>query len=89
MLTLSAVADKKKITLGKLDVEIDHAVIKTNPFTSSYQIIINVGEELTSREQAILLNSAKSCLVHKILSGGSSFTYMLSDRDVCQKAANG
>ena len=88
MLTLAAVADKKKIELGKLDVEIDHAVIKTNPFTSSYQIIINVGSELTSREQAILLNSAKSCHVHKILSGASSFKYEINDLDVWEKAAN-
>ena len=89
MLTLSAVADKKKIKLDKLDVEIDHAVVKTNPFASSYQIVINVGSELTSREQMILLNSAKSCHVHKILSGGSSFEYIINDLDVCEKAANG
>jgi len=89
VLTLSAVADKKKIKLDKLDVEIDHAVIKTNPFASVYQITINVGAELTSRERTILLNSAKSCHVHKILSGGSSFNYLISDGDIYDKAANG
>jgi uncharacterized OsmC-like protein len=88
VLTLSAVAEKKRIKLDSLDVEIDHAVIKTNPFASSYQITINVGSELTRREQTILLNSAKFCHVHKIISGESSFNYIINDLEVCEKTVN-
>lgn len=74
-MTLSAVAEAKAIALEKLDVHIDQEITDSRPVQTRYAIRIEMGNGLTSREKAILFNSARSCHVHKMLAGEVSFDF--------------
>ena len=78
VLTLSAVADHKKMAMEKLKVQI--GCMTADGFSSSthFTIEIDFGGGLTQREAAILLNSARSCEVSKIMAGKVDFNYLLS-----------
>ena len=77
MLTLSAVADHKKMPMEKIEVQI--GCITENGLSSSthFTIKIDFGGSLTQRERAILLNSARNCEVGKLLAGNVDFNYCL------------
>jgi uncharacterized OsmC-like protein len=88
VLTLSAVADRKKIELEKLEVKIDYANTENGSMASSYRVEIDLGAGLSKREKTLLFNSAKRCHVHKILSGESAFDYHLVESLACEKTSN-
>lgn len=69
MLTLSAVADNKKITMQKLDVQVGCITENGTSPSTRFKVGIDVGAGLTHRERAILFNSARTCEVGKILAG--------------------
>lgn len=77
-LTIAAVAEHKKITAHKVEVTIRmNAKENGRQTVSSYEVLIDLGHDLSKREQAILFNSARNCDVHKILEGKSSFNINL------------
>jgi hypothetical protein len=69
VLTLSAVADHKKILTEKLEVRVGCLTGNGTSLSTRFKISIDVGNGLTRRERAILFNSARTCEVGKILSG--------------------
>jgi uncharacterized OsmC-like protein len=69
VLTLSAVAEKKKISMQKLEVQVGCLTENGTSPSTRFTIGIDVGVGLTHRERAILFNSARHCEVGKILSG--------------------
>jgi len=78
VLTLSAVADHKKIVIEKLETKI--VCITGDSFSPSARFIVEIdlGEGLTQRERTILLNSARKCEVSKLLSEKIELDYQLS-----------
>ena len=76
-LTMSAVADHKKIKIDKAHIQIAHRIWEGKPWVTSFAIKIDLGNNLTHREQKILFNSARSCEVHKMLAGEFTFDYQL------------
>lgn len=75
MLTLSAVADHKKITMEKLEVRVGCLTGNGASPSTRFKIKIDIGSALTQREQAILFNSARHCEVGKILAGPIDIEY--------------
>jgi uncharacterized OsmC-like protein len=75
VLTLSAVADHKKITLQKLDVRVGCLTGNGDSPSTRFTIHIDLGNSLTQRERAILFNSARHCEVGKILTGPIDIVY--------------
>ena len=69
MLTMAAVADNKQINLGNAAVHIEHRISEGKPWVTEFRVHIDLGSNLTAREQKILFNSARHCEVHKMLSG--------------------
>jgi uncharacterized OsmC-like protein len=69
VLTLSAVADKKKIFLEKLEVRVGCLTGNGASPSTRFKVNINIGSGLTQRERAILFNSSRHCEVGKILTG--------------------
>jgi uncharacterized OsmC-like protein len=74
-LTLSAVADNKKISLKKLEVRVGCKTGNGTSRSTRFTISIDAGNGLTQREQAILFNSARNCEVGKILAGAIDIEY--------------
>ncbi|WP_040011411.1 hypothetical protein [Desulfotignum phosphitoxidans] len=68
-MTLSAVADHKKIAVEKIEIQIDCIADKGFDPSTLFTIDIDFGGSLTQREQTILLNSARNCEIGKILTG--------------------
>lgn len=64
--------------LKKLDVHIDQ---RFNGKMTTYRILMDLGENLTIREQTILLRSATHCHVHKMLAGEINSEIRLKDSD--------
>jgi hypothetical protein len=75
VLTLSAVADNKKIIMQKLDVQVGCITGNGTSPSTRFEISIDAGDGLTHRERAILFNSARTCEVGKILSGPIDIEY--------------
>lgn len=67
MLTLAAVAAFKNIPLEKLEVDVHcQPPDLINP-AARFTIRVDAGDGLTERERKILLHSAKSCELSKLL----------------------
>ena len=75
VLTISAVAENKKINLKKCDIQITHRITANYPLKTAFQIIMDLGRGLTAREKKILFYSARSCEVNKMLKGEFEFHY--------------
>ena len=75
---MSAVADHKKIRIDKADIQIAHHIREGKPWVTSFEIKIDLGNNLTHREKSILFNSARLCEVHKLLTGEFTFDYQLA-----------
>jgi uncharacterized OsmC-like protein len=75
VLTLSAVADHKKIALEKLVVHVGCMTENGISQSTQFKIKIDLGDGLTQRELTILLNSARNCEVSKILKGKIDIDY--------------
>ena len=74
-MTMSAVADHKKIRIDKIDVHIDYLINNSKPQDTYFKIRIDLGKGLTHRERTVLFNVARSCEVYKMLTGKISFYY--------------
>ena len=74
---MSAVADHKGITLHKADIHISHEVFEGKPWSTAFNIQIDLGGGFTQREKKILFNSARLCDIHKILTGKCKFDFEL------------
>ena len=79
VLTISAVADNKKIKLDGLEITISRNSIKKDQAGSSFRVEVKIDSDLTKREKILLINSARKCDVSKLLSGKSEFEYHLED----------
>lgn len=75
MLTLSAVADNKNITMQQLEVQVDCITKNGTSSSTHFKVRIDAGDGLTHRERAILFNAARTCEVGKILSGPIDIEY--------------
>ena len=75
---MSAVADHKKIKIDSADIQIAHHIQEGKPWVTSFGIKIDLGNNLTHREQKVLFNSARLCEVHKLLAGDFTFDYKLA-----------
>jgi uncharacterized OsmC-like protein len=74
VLTVAAVADNKGIEVTQLGVLVEgHTEFVGRETTTHFVSHLDLGEELTSREQRILYNSARLCEVHKMLRGEITF----------------
>jgi uncharacterized OsmC-like protein len=69
VLTLSAVADHKQITMEKCEVQVGCITANGTSPSTRFKIRIDLGDGLNQRERAILFNSARNCEVGKILTG--------------------
>ena len=76
-LTVSAVAENKKINLEKLEIKIDFKIIDVRTYTCNYKILLDFGSGLDRRGRSILFAAARSCHVGKILKGKLDFDYSL------------
>jgi hypothetical protein len=77
VLTVSAVAENKKIQLEKLEVKIDFKIIDVKTYACNYHVTLDFGSGLDQRGRTILLGAARSCHVGKILKGPMDFDYTL------------
>ena len=72
---MAAVADHKEIRPERLEVRLERVSTPGSVWRTSFVVHIDAGTGLTPREQAILYNSARTCEVHKLLTGEVSFDY--------------
>ena len=79
MLTISAVAENKKIPLSNFSVKIDRISSTGNEPHTLFSVKIDIPSGLNERERIILFNAAKKCDVTKILNGKIDFSYQLID----------
>ena len=77
MLTVAAVAAHKDITVERIEATIDRRTEESRPWQTAFVVRVDLGEDLTRRERAILFNAARGCEVHKLLDGEISFEYAL------------
>lgn len=77
MLTISAVAENKKISLDGLEVQISIDSTQPKDVETKFFIEIDLRGELSQREEVLLFNSARRCDVSKLLSGKIGFQYKL------------
>jgi len=81
VLTLSAVAENKGIKVGAIEAYVKPQIEETREgMCARFISYIHIGERLTKREQTILLNSARHCEVHKLLSGKIEFEVTLAEQ---------
>jgi uncharacterized OsmC-like protein len=70
VLTMAAVAEHKGIAVTRLAATVEGRTEFAQRRTATHFVSeLDLGEELTPREQRILYNSAKQCEVHKMLRG--------------------
>ena len=74
---MSAVADHKGIKLRNADIHISHEVFEGKPWSTAFNVQIDLGGGFTQREKKILFNSARLCDIHKILTGECTFEFQL------------
>ena len=80
VLTMAAVADHKGISCAGLAASVEGQTRFEGRKTFTYFVShLDLGEDLTPREQRILYNSARRCEVHKMLSGEITFEEHLKD----------
>ncbi len=91
VLTMAAVAENKGIVFTQLAAFVESRTEFVNrQATTRFVSHLDLGEGLTSREQRILLNSARHCEVHKMLQGEIMFDEHLDGGrrvDGCQSGA--
>jgi hypothetical protein len=49
--------------------------VEGSSWQTAFSVRVDLGEGLTARERAILMNAARHCEVHKLLSGQFVFDY--------------
>jgi uncharacterized OsmC-like protein len=80
VLTMAAVAANKGISPDKLEVHTNATTEKSSGETRTiFSSSIDLGQGLTDRERRILLNSARYCEVHKLLSSVIEFKEVLAE----------
>lgn len=74
VLTMAAVAANKGIQVTRLAAMIEgRAEFAGRESRTHFSSHLDLGENLTAREQRILYNSARQCEVHKMLRGDITF----------------
>jgi uncharacterized OsmC-like protein len=84
-LTIAAVAAEKNITPEKIEVRVFRKTITRGNWQSIFDIQVDLGNGLTSRERILLFNAARSCEVHKMLNGDKIFNFLLNDHSSSKK----
>lgn len=75
VLTMAAVAGHKEITCTRLAASVESRTEFVGRKTrTTFVSHLDIGDGLTSREQRILYNAARTCEVHKMLAGEMEFT---------------
>jgi hypothetical protein len=59
-------------------VQVERDTTVGDSWRTSFAVQIDLGTGLTQREKIILFNSARSCEVHKLLTGEMAFDYTLA-----------
>jgi uncharacterized OsmC-like protein len=78
VLTMAAVAGHKGITCARLAASVESRTeFVGRKARTKFISHLDVGEGLTPREQRILYNAARTCEVHKMLTGEMEFTEYL------------
>jgi hypothetical protein len=54
---------------------VERETIAGSRWRTSFAVHLDLGQGLTSREHAILANSARKCEVYKLMTGGVEFSY--------------
>jgi uncharacterized OsmC-like protein len=80
-LTISAVAENKKINLDDLEVQIAKISRRNIQIEICFEIDIMIAGALTKREKILLFNSARKCDVGELLSGKFEFDYRLAAKE--------
>ena len=74
VLTMAAVAGHKGIAVTRLAASVEgRTEFVGRRTTTHFASHLDLGEGLTTREQRILYNSARTCEVHKMLRGEIAF----------------
>jgi uncharacterized OsmC-like protein len=79
VLTISAVAEHKKIKLSGINVSISRNTSGASEVETQFLIEINLKGELTKHDKIVLFNSARKCEVGKLLSGKINFQHQLKN----------
>lgn len=79
--TIAAVADAKQIQVGSSMVHVRMELEEDNPWQVAFSLSFDMDKDLSRRECTILVNSAKSCEVSKILAGNTSFEFHQNHQD--------
>lgn len=81
MLTITAVAEFKKIGLEDVRVKIARLSDAKNNKRTNFDISIEFTGTFSDRETILLFNSARNCDVQKLLNGQLAFDYHLVNKD--------
>ncbi len=74
VLTIAAVAEHKGISVPQLAATVEgRTEFIGRQATTHFSSHLDLGEDITRRERAILYNSARQCEVHKMLHGQITF----------------
>ena len=76
-MTIAAVAEEKGITLKKIEVQVIRQNVVNDEWKTQFSIQIDLGKELSKREQVLLYNAARTCEVGRMVNGKISFEYRL------------
>jgi uncharacterized OsmC-like protein len=79
VLTVSAVAEHKKIHTEKIEVGIHRHVKEARRIRTELEITIDLGKGLSRREQVLLYNAARTCDIGKMLKGQFHFSYVTGE----------
>jgi uncharacterized OsmC-like protein len=79
VLTISAVAEYKKVNLTGISVRIIRDTSDDKAVETRFNIETYLKGDLTKRDKILLFNSARKCEVSKLLSGKFNFQYELKD----------
>jgi uncharacterized OsmC-like protein len=71
------VADNKGICLESLEVTVTCETNDLHAKSTRFEAVINIGGQLTDRENRILFNSARLCEVSKMLMGTIDLSHRL------------
>ena len=79
MLTISAVAEYKKINLTGISIHIIRNTTDDKAVETQFVIEAYLKGDLTKRDRILLFNSARKCEVSKLLSGKFNFQFELKE----------
>ena len=79
---MAAVAAHKGIKPQRLAVDIERISQTGSTWQTRFGVRVDFGSGLSSREQAILFNSARQCEVHKLLTGEMVFDYTQAESTI-------